>query len=73
MMACIILHNMVVQDERNGDFESIFDFPMRGGSMRRGVPFEELRAGVRDVESVATHFKLRNDLIDHLWALKGSA
>ena len=34
MMACIILNNMVVQDERDGDFESIFDFPMHGGSMR---------------------------------------
>jgi hypothetical protein len=28
MMSCIILHNMVVQDEQDGDFESIFDLPM---------------------------------------------
>jgi hypothetical protein len=73
MMSCIILHNMIVQDEQDGDFESIFDLPMRGGSMRRGLPFTELRAGVREVEHVATHFKLRNDLVDHLWELKGSS
>jgi hypothetical protein len=30
MMSCIILHNMVEQD---GDIKSIFDLPMRGGSM----------------------------------------
>jgi hypothetical protein len=70
MMSCIILHNMVVQD---GDFESIFDLPMQGGSMRRGLPFTELRAGMREVEHVATHFKLRNDLVDHMWELKGSS
>jgi hypothetical protein len=73
MMAYIILYNMVVQNENNGDFESIFEFPMRGGSMRRGVPFEELRAGVCDVESMATHLKLRNDLFDYMWFLKGPA
>jgi hypothetical protein len=34
MMACVILHNMVVQDEQHGDFESVYDLPIRGGSMR---------------------------------------
>jgi hypothetical protein len=33
-MACVILHNMVVQDEQHGDFESVYDLPIRGGSMR---------------------------------------
>jgi hypothetical protein len=39
MMSCIILHNMVVQDEQDGDFESIFDLPMCEGSMQWGLPF----------------------------------
>jgi hypothetical protein len=73
MMACIILHNMVVQDEQDGDFESIFDFPMRAESMRQGIPFSELWAGVQSVEDVVTYFQLHNDLIDHLWAVKGSS
>ena len=72
MIGCIILHH-VVQDEQHGDFEGIFEQPIRSGSMRRGLPFQELQAGVREVESVTTHFNLRNDLIDHLWELKGSS
>jgi hypothetical protein len=66
MMACISLHNMVVQDEEGRDFESIFDFPMQGGTMRRGIPFSELRASVQGVENVTTHFQLHNDIVDHL-------
>jgi hypothetical protein len=73
IMACIILYNMIVQDEQDEDFESIFDLPMRGGSMQRGLPFSALRADVRDVENVAIHFKLRNNIVDHLWELKGSS
>lgn len=73
MIGCIILHNMIVQDEQHGDFEGIFEQPICGGSMRRGLPFQELQAGVREVESVTTYFNLRNDLIDHLWELKGSS
>jgi hypothetical protein len=66
IMACIILYNMIVQDEQDEDFESIFDLPMR-------LPFSALRADVRDVENVAIHFKLRNNIVDHLWELKGSS
>jgi hypothetical protein len=76
MMACVILHNignMVVQDEQHGDFESVYDLPIRGGSMRRGVPFTQLRAAVQEVENVTTHYQLQNDIIDYLWELKGSS
>jgi hypothetical protein len=73
IIGCIILYNMIVQDEQHGDFEGIFEQPIRSGSMRRGLPFQELQARVREVESMTTHFNLRNDLIDHLWELKGSS
>jgi hypothetical protein len=73
MIGCIILYNMNVQDEQHEDFEGIFEQPIRSGSMRRGLLFLELQGGVHEVESVTTHFNLRNDLIDHLWELKGSS
>jgi hypothetical protein len=33
MYCCIILHNMIVQDEEHGDFEDIFSQPIVGGTM----------------------------------------
>jgi hypothetical protein len=39
---------------------------MQGGTMRRGIPFSELRASVQGVENVTTHFQLHNDIVDHL-------
>lgn len=73
MIACIILDNMIVQDEKGEDLEGIFEMPLWEGTMRRGLPSIELLAGVWEVETVTTHFNLRNDLIDHLWALKCSS
>jgi hypothetical protein len=64
---------MVVQDEQDGDFESIFNVPIPGGSMREGILFAQLQAGVQEVEDVGTHYRLRNDIIDHLWEIKGSS
>jgi hypothetical protein len=35
MIACIILHNMILQDEQGEDLEDIFDMPLREGTIHR--------------------------------------
>ncbi|CAM6091188.1 unnamed protein product [Calypogeia fissa] len=72
LMASIILHNMIIEDERGEDHE---DFRVEGGPMlvvRRGsMPWKDYLAATIELESHTTHFQLRNDLIEHLWQRRG--
>jgi hypothetical protein len=71
MMCCIILHNMIIQDEQGQNLEPIFDQAISGGGMRRDLTFRELNVGTRELENLHTHYSIRNDIIDHLWHLRG--
>lgn len=78
MKACIILHNMIIEDERG------LDLPCENGyyegSDARSEPvsrdmnnaeYEEFLVRNVLVRDGETHEKLRNDLIEHLWRRKG--
>jgi hypothetical protein len=69
--SCIIMHNMIIQDENGLELEPFFDRGIRGGRMGGGLSFEEFRNGTIQIENSTTHFALRNDLIEHLWQKKG--
>jgi hypothetical protein len=71
ILCCIILHNMIIEDEQGQNFEPIFYQAIQGGGMWRGLSFRELNAGTRELENMEMHFALRNDIMDHLWHLRG--
>jgi hypothetical protein len=37
--------------------------------LRRGLTFESLVVGTIELEDVDSHYSLRGDLVEHLWAL----
>jgi hypothetical protein len=74
MTACIIMHNMIVEDER--PFAANIDFGDNSSKIQSSQIIGEGRA-----EWVINHFDLRrqerlcslqNDLVEHLWARRGS-
>jgi hypothetical protein len=71
MYACIIMHNMIIEDESGLGFEPIFDPTLGGGHMLRDFDYFDLDLGTRQIENINMHFSLRNDIIDQLWMLRG--
>jgi hypothetical protein len=43
----------------------------QGGGLRRDLTFCDLNVGTRELENLHTHYALRNDIMDHLWQIKG--
>ncbi len=71
MMCCVILHNMIVEDESDKKLENIFDHN-NVLLMRRCLSFDTYTQGFIELENVMTYFNIRVDLIEHLWAKKGN-
>ena len=82
MKACIILHNMIIDDERVDDNELVaiasgnYDYDSLGTDgpveVSRGPrPFEQFMATNRAIQDSNTHYALRHDIIAHLWTLNG--
>lgn len=70
MKTCIILHNMIIEDERDADPENGYD--TTPNVSRTSTPlFTEFIARHHIIRSSAAHHTLRNDLIEHLWELYG--
>ncbi|KAL0016624.1 hypothetical protein SO802_003693 [Lithocarpus litseifolius] len=81
MKACIILHNMIVEDERDDnevvdlDYEQIdgVDYPPLQVLREQSdefLAYIERHGLIRDRE---IHFQLQSDLIKHLWQLQGES
>ena len=81
MKACIILHNMIVEDERDDNEMVDLDYEQNDGV--DNPPLQVLREQsdeflsyikrhgcIRDLE---IHFQLQSDLIEHLWQLQGES
>ncbi|XP_062103035.1 uncharacterized protein LOC133814033 [Humulus lupulus] len=71
MTSCIIMHNMIIEDERdfNAPIEERFEVPdpeveMVGNDDAR---FQEFLARHRKIKDKDAHIALRNALIEHLW------
>jgi hypothetical protein len=41
--------------------------------MHRGITLDQFTTQTAEIENADTHYALRGDLIEHLWALKGAA
>lgn len=71
MQACIILHNMIVENESGEEGLKALFHNQEQVQVRRGLSFQSLVAGTQELENQDEHFSLRGDLIEHLWKLKG--
>jgi len=71
MIACIVMQNIVIQDEDRENLEPMFNQVIGSGSVQCEHTFCELNAGIRELENMEAHYSLHNDVIDHLWQLKG--
>ena len=77
MKACIILHNMIIEDERDEaeavdfDYEQIDEIsctPMSREPTNEFSKFIQVHKRIMDKE---VHSQLQQDLVDHLWQLRG--
>ncbi len=69
---CIILHNMILEDERGKNLTIDYQVDRSVDNDVYSAPsVEQLVARMRVIESPQQHYTLRNDLIDHLWELYG--
>ena len=71
MMACIIIHNMILKDENELGLEHFVDCGVPVGITPSPFIIYDLQSGTREIMNVESHFALRNDLIDHLRMLGG--
>ena len=75
MRACIILHNMIIESERgmgtnHEEFNRATDPPI---NENREVPeIDELMKNYEAIRSKPISLRLQNDLVEHLWTLKGN-
>jgi predicted membrane chloride channel (bestrophin family) len=67
MMACITMHNMVVEDERDEEVDFIYD-QMGEKVTVSHVDAPELDAFIAKYQKIKkTHNQLQADLVEHLW------
>ena len=70
MMACVIMHNVIVEDERD---DSIFDegFDFQGDNVeplhQEPATFDQFCQFHRELRDWHTHKALQNDLVEHVW------
>jgi hypothetical protein len=76
MNACIILHNMIVEDEWSTDgFDNqhLFYNPAVIPLVRRPEPqVSDLMRRSNEMPDRSQHIQLRNDLAAHFWSLFGT-
>ncbi|CAL1382403.1 unnamed protein product [Linum trigynum] len=79
MLACIILHNMIVEDQQNngeealammGQYDTNSDFTVDppDHDMSTLMSYKASHGRIRDRQG---HHSLRDDLVEHLWAKEG--
>ena len=75
MTACVIMHNMIVEEERD---ESMFDqgWDCQGQNIapQPGPPADlvDFLAVQREMRDTATHFRPQKDLVANLWRHLGN-
>src|SRR5688572_29494631 len=76
MKACVILHNMIVEDERDDTgLDNDYDGPsgsLAELSYNTCLDFDTFMRRYHTVRNSEKHYQLRNDLIEHLWQKKAT-
>lgn len=66
MKACLILHNMIIEDEKAADLDEAANDPLFPPNF---VPHARLRQFISyEIRNEAAYHRLRTDLIEHLWS-----
>ena len=66
-MACVIMHNMIIEDEGDRKMKLIIAQPNHvPGPMRRGLNFEDYVHVHEMIRDERSHYMLRNELMEHL-------
>lgn len=75
MKSCIILHNMIVKDEREEHLDFNYDIASTNTPVQlSSTPTNDFQSflsrhlGIRDKDA---YHALRNDLVKHMWYLRG--
>jgi hypothetical protein len=80
ILACIILHNMIVEDEKKEDIEENLDLNEAASStiveqpefsFGESIPFERVLENQTDLQDRTAHLKLKKDLVEHIWQKYG--
>ena len=73
MHACVIMHNMIIENERDQDLDysqyELLGYPVR--VRRRAERVARFVAFYHAIRRPATHKELQNDLIEKWWAWHG--
>ena len=74
MTACVIMHNMIVEDERD---DSLYDQDwLHGGDLvapaQGAGSFEDFIHVHHEIRNRDTHNQLQADLIEHMWTHVGN-
>ena len=78
MYACIIMHNMIVEDERSGyngnfDYEQVSDNSPTAEIVHGPLPdFATLLERIAHVRERSIHRRLQEDLTEHIWQRFGN-
>ncbi|XP_060183449.1 uncharacterized protein LOC132613242 [Lycium barbarum] len=71
LTSCIILHNMIIEDERdlNAPIQDAWEGPTPTVEMvvDENYRFEQFLARHKKIKNKDAHFALRNALVEHLW------
>ncbi|XP_062182147.1 uncharacterized protein LOC133886468 [Phragmites australis] len=75
MTTCVIMHNMIIEDENgSASTEQVFNYMGEIATVHRD-PGQAILHYVEATEAIrnrAMHHKLREGLVDHLWSLHGA-
>ena len=63
MLACIIMHNMILEDEEGLHLKHIFERLLERGQMQRDFTYYDLQVETCEVENISSHFALQNNIM----------
>ncbi|XP_062182148.1 uncharacterized protein LOC133886469 [Phragmites australis] len=75
MTTCVIMHNMIIEDENgSASTEQVFNYMGETAIVHRDLDQAVLHyvEATEAIRNRAMHHKLREDLVDHLWSLHGA-
>jgi hypothetical protein len=73
MNACVIMHNMIIENERGQDWD-YFQYELMGHPVRvrrRAERVACLVASYHDIRHAETHDDLQKDLVEECWSWNG--